>query len=159
MKKILPAFFMVCLLVLSACDDSTSDDVQDGELPRMTSTAPLQPAYVQKGDEEGHIAMRYSPEGVNKYQYADSLIGKWTGPEGTFLDIARDGEEYKITIANLDGPQTYPAKAADEAIIFERDGKTETIRSTDGEGTGMKYLADKIDCVVVAVGAEGFCRD
>jgi hypothetical protein len=159
MKKIMPAFFMVLVLSRTACKDEKSDDIQDGELPRMTSTAPLQPEYVQKGDEEGHIAMRYSPEGVNKYQFADSLIGKWTGPEGTYLDIQRDGEEYKITIANLDGPQTYPATAIDEGISFERGGKTETIRSTDGEGTGMKYLAEKVDCVVVTAGSEGFCRD
>lgn len=151
---------MVLVLALSACkEEKGGDDVQKGELPRMTSTAPLQPAYVQKPDEEGHIAARYSPEGVNKYQFADSLIGKWTGPEGTFLDIARDGEEYKITIANLDGPQTYAARAVEEGIAFDRDGKVETIRSTDGEGTGMKYLAEKIDCVVVTVGSEGFCRD
>jgi len=36
--------------------------------------------------------------------------------------------------------------------------KTETIRATDGAGTGMKWLADRKDCLVVTVGSEGFCR-
>jgi hypothetical protein len=31
------------------------------------------------------------------------------------------------------------------------------LRATDGAGTGMKWLADKTDCLVVAPG-EGFCR-
>jgi hypothetical protein len=39
-----------------------------------------------------------------------------------------------------------------------RDGTTETIRATDGAGTGMKWLANKTDCLVVTVGSEGFCR-
>jgi len=78
--------------------------------------------------------------------------------EGTFLRLERKGAAYAVTIANLDGPRTFDAAAAGEALTFERDGKTETIRATNGAGTGMKWLAEKTDCLVVTAGSEGFCR-
>jgi hypothetical protein len=89
---------------------------------------------------------------------ADAWLGEWKGVEGTFLRLERKGAGYAVTIANLDGPRTFDATAAGGAVTFERDGKTETIRPTDGEGTGMKWLADREDCLVVTVGSEGFCR-
>jgi len=64
---------------------------------------------------------------------------------------------YDLTLANLDGPRSFPGKADGDTIRFERDGKAEVLRATNGEGTGMKWLADKTDCLVVAPG-EGFCR-
>jgi len=89
---------------------------------------------------------------------ADAWLGEWKGVEGTFLRLERKGAAYAVTIANLDGPRTFDAAAAGDALTFERDGKTETIRATDGAGTGMKWLADRKDCLVVTVGSEGFCR-
>ena len=89
---------------------------------------------------------------------ADAGLGEWKGVEGTFLRLERKGAAYAVTIANLDGPRTFDAAAAGEALTFERDGKTETIRATNGAGTGMKWLAEKTDCLVVTAGSEGFCR-
>jgi hypothetical protein len=43
-------------------------------------------------------------------------------------------------------------------IEFVRGGNTEVIHATDGVGTGMKWLVDKNNCLVVRPG-EGFCRD
>jgi hypothetical protein len=84
--------------------------------------------------------------------------GRWTGPEGTYLDIARDGGGHKVTISNLDGPATYPAEPAAGGLSFERNGVRETLHATDGAGTGMKWLADKTRCLTVKPG-EGFCRE
>jgi hypothetical protein len=39
---------------------------------------------------------------------------------------------------------------------FLRLERTRT--GTDGDGTGMKWLADREDCLVVTAGSEGFCR-
>jgi len=89
---------------------------------------------------------------------ADAWLGEWKGVEGTFLRLERKGASYAVTIANLDGPRTFDATAAADAVTFVRDGKTETIRATDGAGTGMKWLAEKTDCLVVTAGSEGFCR-
>ena len=85
-------------------------------------------------------------------------MGKWPGVEGTFLEIARDGERYAITVADLDGPKTYRGTAVGDHIEFTRGGRTESIRAASGTETGMKWLADKTECLVITVGSEGFCR-
>lgn len=86
------------------------------------------------------------------------LLGRWNGPEGTFLLLAGEGGKYVVTVQNLDGPRTFDGKGVGDAIEFVRDGKTMTIRPTNGAGTGMKWLAKRKDCVVIEVG-EGYCRD
>lgn len=85
-------------------------------------------------------------------------LGRWPGPEGTYLEIAMVGESYTVTISNLDGPRSFAAMPEAGSLAFGRDGVRETLRATDGDGTGMKWLAGKKDCLVVRPG-EGFCRD
>lgn len=85
-------------------------------------------------------------------------LGRWTGPEGTFLELSAQPGGYRVTIRNLDGPRTFEGRAAGGAIVFERDGVRETIRATGGAETGMKWLAAKTDCLTVKAG-EGYCRD
>jgi hypothetical protein len=89
---------------------------------------------------------------------AEAWLGDWKGVEGTYLRLERKGPAYAVTIASLDGPRTFDATAAGDTVTFIRDGQTETIRATDGEGTGLKWLADREDCLVVTAGSEGFCR-
>jgi len=84
-------------------------------------------------------------------------IGRWQGPEGTFLDISGSAGAYRVTVQNLDGPRSFDAIASEDAISFTRDGVKETIRAGSGADTGMKWLADKKDCLVVKAG-EGYCR-
>ena len=88
----------------------------------------------------------------------DKWIGKWTGPEGTFLRLTGGKGSYEVSIENLDGLRKFEGKRVAEEIHFQRDDKWETIRATDGPGTSMKWLAKKKDCLLVRVG-EGFCRD
>jgi len=89
---------------------------------------------------------------------ADQWIGRWNGPEGTYLTIAKSDAGYALEIADLDGPKPYSSRAAGEHLVFERNGKTESIRATDGKQTGMKWLQDKSDCLTINAG-EGYCRD
>jgi len=99
------------------------------------------------------------PEGFPTAQInTDEWIGRWYGPEGTYLEISGAQGQYKVTVQNLDGPAIYQATGKDGAIIFERNGITETIIAGTGRKTGMKWLADKSDCLVIRNG-EGFCRD
>lgn len=84
--------------------------------------------------------------------------GRWWGPEGTYLDIDGGPERFQLTIANLDGPVDYVGVAEGDHIRFAMDGEMATIRATDGEGTGMKWLLDKEDCLKVEPG-DGYCRD
>ena len=91
-------------------------------------------------------------------EVTDAWIGRWVGPEGTYLDIRGGRGRYKLTIANLDGPKEYEGQAEGEGIAFQRDGTSEVVKATDGAGTGMKWLADKKNCLVIQP-SEGFCQD
>jgi hypothetical protein len=107
-------------------------------------------------DDRGGASVRGSDSAPILPQ-ADEWLGRWTGPEGTYLDIGGGGGRYELTIADLDGPRRFEGAAEGASIVFERAGVRETLRSTDGAGTGMKWLAEKLNCLVVAAG-EGFCR-
>ena len=89
---------------------------------------------------------------------ADAWLGRWNGVEGTYLELARAGDRYAVTIADLDGPRSYEGAAVRGRIEFVREGRTESIRPASGKETGMKWLAGETNCLVVTVGSEGFCR-
>ncbi len=88
----------------------------------------------------------------------DTWVGKWNGPEGTFLEISGANGSYMITIQDLDGPKQFQGKNNGNEISFERNGTTEAIQPSNGTDTGMKWLAEKSDCLRVRLG-EGWCRD
>jgi len=88
----------------------------------------------------------------------DRWAGQWNGPEGTFLRIEGAQGRYDITVHDLDSPRSFAGRAAGDRIEFERDGVKESVRATNGAETGMKWLADKKDCLTVRTG-EGYCRD
>jgi hypothetical protein len=88
----------------------------------------------------------------------DEWLGTWTGVEGTSLELLGGQGSYEIIIRDLDGPRTFRGTGADDHIRFERNGVAETIRATNGEATGMKWLAEKSNCLTIRYG-EGFCRD
>lgn len=92
---------------------------------------------------------------------ARSYLGRWTGVEGMFLDVAAGDApgHYKLTMQyDLDHRQTADATLDGERLVFTRDGAEKALRPTDGKATGLKYLADKKNCLTVAPG-EGYCRD
>lgn len=85
-------------------------------------------------------------------------LGRWDGPEGTYLQIVDSGEgRYDVTIKDLDRARSFPGIAGTDHLYFERDGVQERIRATDGAATGMKWLAEKSKCLTVKAG-EGYCR-
>ncbi|MEO7244182.1 MAG: hypothetical protein ABIX12_03425 [Rubrivivax sp.] len=89
----------------------------------------------------------------------DAWLGRWPGVEGSFLQIDGGRGVYRVTVHNLDGPRRFAGTARDDGgIDFQRDGVHETLRATDGAGTGMKWLTDRRHCLVIRRG-EGFCRD
>ncbi len=88
---------------------------------------------------------------------ADKWLGQWNGPEGTFLLLSKNGEKFVVKIQSLDGPQTYEGVSVGDRIEFERDGQTESIRAGNGAETGMKWLLDEKNCLIIKTG-EGFCR-
>jgi len=88
----------------------------------------------------------------------DEWLGRWNGPEGTYLEIAGASGVYEITIMDLDAARTFEGMAAGDRIEFRRDGAALSLRATNGDDTGMKWLAGKANCLTIKLG-EGFCRD
>jgi hypothetical protein len=88
----------------------------------------------------------------------DQWLGKWIGPEGTYLVLSKNLDKYMVEIHSLDGPASYDGISAGDRIEFQRNGRTESIRAGMGHETGMKWLLDKNNCLIIRAG-EGFCRD
>ena len=86
-------------------------------------------------------------------------LGTWIGQEGMVLKLAaKPGAKYEVTIIDPDREDVYEGVGGADVIYFERDGIQEQIRATDGDATGMKWLADKATCLTIKEG-EGYCRD
>lgn len=91
----------------------------------------------------------------------DDWVGRWNGVEGTYLVIVKTDTpgSYKMDMQyTLDDKGKFDGKAAGESIAFERPDGKQILRHTDGDQTGLKYLAGKKDCLSVKQG-EGYCRD
>ena len=99
-----------------------------------------------------------SSSGAASAPVVDNWFGKWSGPEGTFLQLTGSNGKYEVTIQNLDGPRTFQGQAAGNQIEFERNGVKESLRPTNGAETGMKWLSEKSKCLTVRAG-EGYCRE
>ncbi len=88
---------------------------------------------------------------------ADRLVGRWTGPEGTFVDVTPAGDAYRLVIRSLDSLSAYTGEATGEGIAFTRAGVPCRLDPRTGRETGLTGLLDEETCVVVAPG-EGYCR-
>lgn len=87
----------------------------------------------------------------------DRWLGKWIGPEGTYLQLEQANGSYRLLIHSLDGSRTFTGHAAADRLLFTRDGVEESLRAGTGQETGMKWLLEKTNCLVIRTG-EGFCR-
>lgn len=70
----------------------------------------------------------------------------------------KPGGGYTLAMqSDLDTRGTYNGIDAADGIAFERGGKPLLLKAATGDATGLKYLAGKTDCLMVAPG-EGYCR-
>ena len=137
MKKIL--FALSALALLAACDKAPK------EAPKPA------PASVQ-----ATLVPETPP--------TDQWVGKWIGVEGLHLTIAKDDSigrgHYLLTMQyglDADDAGTFKGEATEDGIAFIRPDGPQLLRAGDGAATGLKWLADKKDCLIVATG-EGYCR-
>lgn len=108
-------------------------------------------------------ALRAGDNGADAQLPTDTWVGRWTGPEGLFLDIqpSPDGQRGHYAITNkdtLDRQADYQGIGEGTTIRFVREGKDLSIRPGSGKDTGFKYLADKTDCLIIIPNKEGYCR-
>lgn len=87
-------------------------------------------------------------------------LGRWRGVEGLNLVVTErpQGGVMLDMQYSLDDRGMFPGSVTAEGIRFIRDGQPETLVRTDGDATGLKWLAGKSDCLTVKTG-EGYCRD
>ena len=52
----------------------------------------------------------------------DTWVGRWNGPEGTYLTITGADGAYEVTIKDLDAARTFDGSAVGDGIEFRRDG-------------------------------------
>ena len=109
-------------------------------------------------DETARAGLGSSGAVARALRITDKWVGKWPGVEGTFLDIAAEGSDYKLTIGNVDGKSaTFKGSAEGPIIRFKRDGKSEALRAGTGAETGLKWLDGKANCLIIK-DSDGFCR-
>ena len=59
---------------------------------------------------------------------------------------------------DLDNRGTFDGSVTAEGLRFVRGGQAVVARPSDGDATGLKWLAGKQDCLTVRP-SEGYCRD
>ena len=121
--------------------------------PEVKPPAPASPSPVSSPAASPAVSPTGSPASTSKGK-ADSLLGRWSGPEGTNLSVTAKGDKYTIEI----GPKTYEGTAKGDVIEFIRDGKTETVKAATGAETGIKGFEKETTCVLITKGKEGFCK-
>ncbi|MDQ0742506.1 lipoprotein [Pseudomonas sp. W4I3] len=137
MKKIL--FALSALALLAACDKTPKETPKPAPASVQATLVPQTPP-------------------------TDNWVGKWIGVEGLNMSIAKDDSvgrgHYLLTMQyglDADASGTFKGQATDDGIAFTRPDGPQVLRAGDGAATGLKWLADKKDCLIVAAG-EGYCR-
>ncbi|MGA1798147.1 hypothetical protein VH567_05145 [Sphingomonas sp. 4RDLI-65] len=132
------ALTLLAAVALTACSGPAPDTSSDGN---MTSA--------------GSVERKATAPAPRDY------AGRWIGVEGMVLDIAHAGApgHYDLTMQwDLDNKGKFDGTATGDTILFDRNGIRETLRPTNGDATGLKYLSGKTDCLTVKPG-EGYCRE
>lgn len=157
MPKLIHSKFLMTALLVAGCSESNpraSEQPADPEVPVVSNSAPESTEQVKQAPVETAKADDI-PE--NRF---DGWVGKWTGPEGMFVDVKSLGKgKFQLKMqSDLDTKGTYTGNAEEHGIRFARNGGKFLLYRTNGDETGLKYLAGKKECLMVKSG-EGYCRD
>ena len=129
---------------------------------KAEAPAPSAPAEAEKvaADAEVTPGMPAAADPANGPHRFESWAGKWTGVEGMYLTITpTEPGKYKLEMqSDLDTKGTYDGSDSEHGIRFARGAEALSLHRGNGAETGLKYLADKTECLIVKEG-EGYCRD
>lgn len=127
-------------------------------LPLLAAGCGSEPVVPANAVAPAPVASAPPPRTAERPPVADSYVGRWTGVEGTYLQVSREGDGYLLEMQyDLDHEGRFPAIAGADGLRFTRNGIPELARPTNGDATGLKWLAGKKDCLTVKPG-EGYCR-
>lgn len=154
------ALLILAPLVLAGCN--TADKAADATANATETAGNAAVAVggsIANAVKEGAADLK--KEATGKAVDRDDWIGRWKGVEGTYLVVAKgtDPGTYKLEMQyTLDDKGSFAGRGSSEGISFERPDGKQTLHPSDGDATGLKWLAGKKDCLTVKSG-EGYCRD
>ena len=142
----------------AAADEARTAPASSTARGGAETAAPAAPATASPAPSAQEPASLPTPADTAPLE-ADYL-GRWTGVEGMYLVVEqKPGGGVRLDMQwDLDHTGTFDGSITAEGLRFMRDGVAETAVHTDGDATGLKYLAGRKDCLTVKPG-EGYCRD
>jgi hypothetical protein len=157
MPKLTYSALLLTVLLSAGCSNDkkqATDQPSVSEDP-VTSGSASAPTGNVKQIEVETVKIDDIPE--NRF---DGWAGKWIGPEGMYVDVKPLGKgQFLLKMqSDLDTKGTYTGSAEEHGIRFTRNGEALRLYRTNGNETGLKYLAGKKECLMVKSG-EGYCRD
>ncbi|WP_375270564.1 hypothetical protein [Sphingomonas sp.] len=158
MKQFAPTAALI--LSLAACNGAPPSTTANS----MTSMGAIEPAadnIAAPVATPAPIAAPMPTASLTIAKTARDYAGRWIGVEGTMLTVKPTGA---ATVdldmrwgLDADMAGTYPATVTPDGLRFTRGGETLLLRPSDGDATGLKWLAGKKNCLTVKPG-EGYCR-
>lgn len=154
-----PILLALPLVLLAGCNNAeqaasnvgAAVEGSGGELANLAEQA--SDTVVNAADDVG--------DAVGNAVAGDGWVGRWTGVEGTYLVVSKGDApgRYRLEMQyTLDDKGSFDGTATGAGIAFTRPDGPQLLRASDGDATGLKYLAGKKDCLTVKQG-EGYCRD
>lgn len=147
--------WMGAVALLSGCGGNLSNEQQAALVENAIANAEAVAENVTREARADRLAERAPVR--------DAWVGKWIGVEGMVLEIAKGDAPGRYRITNtwsVDAGDsgTFNGRASADGIVFRRGESRVELVAGDGDATGLKWLAGKKDCLIVAPG-EGYCRD
>lgn len=166
---------LVLPFLLAACGGGEANSAAAGN---SVAVVPPQPGNAVEEIPAGEGAMAGRPEqdqavvaeadanasaaGPTGARSEADYLGRWVGVEGLILIVARKpGGGLSVTNQwSLDEGDrgTFDGSVSAEGLRFVRGGQAVVAVPSDGDATGLKWLAGKQDCLTVRP-SEGYCRD
>lgn len=150
---------ILATVALAACSDPQPVAVT----PASADAVAVQPAAEPEiaGDvADATVTPATTPVSTDAAKTEADYLGRWTGVEGMYLVVApKTGGGVTLEMQwDLDNKGTFDGSVTAEGLRFLRNGVSETAVRSNGNSTGLKYLAGKMECLTVKPG-EGYCRD
>lgn len=153
---------IVAALILSACGANERRSEGAATQAEIENSAATQlPAPIPPRAPSPTPTPTPTPSGTaTAASGAGPYLGRWTGVEGMVLTVTEPvpGEVMLEMQHDLDNKGRYAGTVTPEGIRFTRGADLLLLRPSDGDATGLKWLAGKKNCLTVKSG-EGYCRD
>jgi hypothetical protein len=154
MQKVTSLVAIMSAFLAASCSPSGEPTEPAAETTKTAKAEISDPANVKQ------ISVETAPVVEDPENRFAGWAGKWIGPEGMYVDIKPSGNgQFELEMqSDLDTKGTYTGNAEEHGIRFTRNGDGLLLYRTNGDETGLKYLAGKKECLMVKSG-EGYCRD